>query len=386
MRKPLALCAALVALVVLAAGCGSSGSSSSSGGSSTSGEGTSTTVGETSGGTGETASAAEAKLEELVENPPTIKIPPLKKAPPTGKTVTWMGCPLPVCVQVGEGIKGAAETLGWTFKEVNQGLTPDTVQAAWNGLVQDPGDAVLAAGVLPNSAIKKQLEQLKADGVPYVGVTQIDPPNELMEAAVSAPNQMKRDGEALASWVVTDAGGEPSETILVYDPSLTPVLPSVPAFEETMEELCPECTITDLKISASDAGTKVPEEVVNELRTHPDAKYVVFNLGDLAAGVPAAVRRADLPSEPKIVTRAATTTTMADIKNGGVAAGLTIETPEGGWRGVDLILRLMNGEKLYSKTPIGGMTFLTEENLPEDISVPYTIPGFEEVFEKAWGK
>ncbi len=386
MRKPSALCASLVTLAVIAAGCGSSDSPGSSGSSGSGGGASDGTAGQVPGGAGKTADAAKANLEKLVQYPPTIEVPPLEKAPPTGKTVTWLGCPLPVCVQVGQGVKAAADTLGWKYKEVNQGLTPDKVQAAWNGVARSPGDAILAAGVLPNSAVRPQLEKIKAAGVPYVGVTQIGAPGELMDAAVSAPNQIGRDGEALANWVLADAKGEPGESIVVYDPSLTSVLPSVPAYKKTMKALCPGCKVTDLKISAADAGTKVPARVVNELRTRPKAKYVVFNLGDLAAGVPSAVRRASLPSGPKVVTRAATTTTMADIKDGGIAAGLTIETPEGGWRGVDLILRQMNGEELYSKTPIGGMTFLTKDNLPGDISKPYTIPDYEKVFTSAWGK
>ena len=382
MSKPSALCASLVTLAVMAAGCGSSESSGESGTQGSASDGNA----EAASGGAKTASQAEANLEELVQYPPKIEVPPLEKAPPTGKTVTWLGCPLPVCVQVGQGVKAAADTLGWKYEEVNQGLTPDKVQAAWNGLARNPGDAILAAGVLPNSAVRPQLEKIKAAGVPYVGVTQIDPPDELMDAAVSAPNQIERDGEALANWVLADSKGEPSEMIVVYDPSLTSVLPSVPAFKKTMKSLCSGCKVADLKISAADAGTKVPARVVNELRTRPKAKYVVFNLGDLAAGVPSAVRRASLPSGPKVITRADTTTTMADIEDGGIAAGLTIETPEGGWRGVDLILRQMNGEELYSKTPIGGMTFLTKDNLPDDISKPYTIPDYEKVFSSAWGK
>jgi hypothetical protein len=47
----------------------------------------------------------------------------------------------------------------------------------------------------------------------------------------------------------------------------------------------------------------------------------------------------------------------------------------------------MNGEELYEEgLPEGVRTFLTEENLPEDISVPFTVPGFEKTFEEAWGK
>lgn len=381
MRKLLALCAALVALAVLVAGCGSDSDS----GSTSSGGETASTEEQASGGAA-AAETAEANLAELTTEPPAINIPALEKAPPTGVSWTFVTCPLPVCIEVEEGAKEASDALGWQMKVVNQGLTPDTAQAAFNGIAQNPTDAVASTGVLPNSALKKQLEQIADAGAPFVGIAQSDPPGPLMLAALTSPAKVAQDGERLANWVVADSAGEPGETIFVWDPNLVVLAEAPVAYTKAMGELVPDATVTELKVSAADIGTKLPEQVVNALRTHPDAKYVVFQLGEMATGVPAAIKGANLPSDPTLTARVVSTTDMEYIKNGEMASALTEESVEAGWRAVDLFARALNGEEIYSTTPLPEATFITDENLPADISSTYTIPNFQEQFEEAWGK
>jgi ABC-type sugar transport system substrate-binding protein len=382
MKKFLALGAVSLLLVAIVAGCGSSSSSTSS--TTTAADKASTA--ESGSGGSSVVKEANENIAALTQEPPEIQVPPMKKAPPTGIDLTFAGCPLPVCVAVEEGVEQAAQAIGWNLKTVNQGLAPDTVESAWNGIAQNPGNAVIATSMMPDESLSKQLEKVTAAGVPYVATAAGEPTGKWMKGELAAPNQVEGDGELMADWVLADSGGEPGEVIDVWDPSLHALLPVHEGFHKAMEELCPECKVTDLKVSTADTGTKIPEEVVNELRTH-QAAYVVFNLGDYATGVPQAMKAANLSSTPKLVARAASTTNMEQIKNGEMATALTTETVESGWRAVDLIARLLNKEELYEEgMPINARTFLTAENLPENISVPFTVPGFEKVFEKAWGK
>lgn len=382
MKKLMALCAVLAALGAVAAGCGSSSSDSSTAEGSSSG----TESTDQSSGGSSAVEEAESNFASIVEFPPKIQIPPMAKSPPTGVKLTMVTCPLPICTTQEEGAKEAAKVLGWQLKPVNQGLTPNTIQSAWNAVAQDPGDGVIGLSILPNSAITSQLEQVAAAGVPYVGVAQGDPPGELMAASIANPPQEAREGEALADWVVSDSEGEASEVIFVFDPTLLSLYAGVESFHKRMKELSPDSTIVDLKVSIANVATKVPEEMVNAIRSHPGAKYVVSDFGDLMTGVPQAIKAANLTSDPKVITRAVSTANLEDIQNGGMAGGMTAELIELGWKGVDLIARLLNEEKLYSKNPPSAVTFLTEENLPEDISVPYEIPGFRDSYEEAWGK
>lgn len=381
MRSRLAPAAIVAALALAAAGCGSSDTSSTS---SVTGDQAAAATGAAPASGSQVVEQAKADLAQVTSNPPKIDVPPLDKPAPTGKTILWAGCPLPVCVATGKGVEAAARSLGWKFRQVNLGFTPQTVQSAWNAIVQDPPDAIAAVGILPNSAIKKQLEALK--GVPYVGVTQQDPPDDLMPAATAPPAQMQGDGQAMADWVLVDSDGDPGEILYVWDPAVSALVGAHDQFHAQMQKLCPDCKVTDLKVASADAGSKIPAAITTQLRRSPDIGYVVFNLGDYAAGVPQAIKGASLSSKPKLVTRAATTTNMADIKNGDVAAALTSEVPESGWRAADLAVRLMNGQKLYADAPSGERTFLTQDNLPADITQQYTIPGYEQAFEQAWGK
>jgi ribose transport system substrate-binding protein len=379
MRGPLAPAAIVATLALAAVGCGSSDSGSSSTGNSAA-----ASTGVTSDSGSKVAAQARADLAKVTNNPPKIDVPPLDKPAPTGKTILWAGCPLPVCVATGKGVEAAARALGWKYRQVNLGFTPQTVQSAWNAIIQNPPDAIAAVGILPNSAIKRQLDALK--GVAYVGVTQKDPPDDHMKAATAPPAQMEGDGQAMADWVLVDSDGDPGQILYVWDPAVSALVGAHDAFHAQLQKLCPDCKATDLKVASADSGSKIPAAITTQLRRAPDTKYVVFNLGDLAAGVPQAIKGASLPSTPKLVTRAATTTNMADIKNGDLAAALTSEVPESGWRATDLAVRLINGQKLYADAPSGERTFLTKDNLPADITKQYTIPGYEQSFEQAWGK
>lgn len=382
MKKLLALGAVMAVVAAIVAGCGSSGSSDSS---TTATDEQTPTEEQTSGGSS-VVDEAEASIAELTQEPPKLEIPPMEEPPRSGVDLTFVGCPLPVCVAVEEGTEQASDALDWSVRSVNQGLAPDTVQSAWDGIARDPGEGISATSLLPNEAISQQLDKIKAAGVPYVGSAVGKPVDQWMEGEVAAPNQMESDGWLLADWVLVDSGGEPGEIVYLWDPAVAALVPAHDGFHARIDELCPDCEVTDLKVSTTDIGTKIPKEVVNALRTN-DAAYLVFNLGDYSAGVPQAMKAANLSSTPTLLARAASTTNMEQIKNGEMATALTAETVEAGWRAADLVARLLNGEELYEEgMPIGGRTFLTEENLPEDISVPFTVPGFEKTFEEAWGR
>jgi ribose transport system substrate-binding protein len=367
--RHLSMAALLVAVALLGVGCGgddSSGANEGGGGSENSGI---------------NVEQAKQDLEAVVGGPPEIEVPELGAAVPKGKTISYVNCPVAICTLVGEGVKEASDALGWRFRNVPSDATPAGYRQSWQQVAQNPGDGVVNVGILPDSAIQKSIEQ--AD-VPIASVTSPSQPGPGVLAVIDSRPAVQRQGEAQGNWVVQDAG-KPVKTVFVYDPSLQAISTAYDGYKAALTKNCPECSIDVLKVSAAKIGPALAQEVVSHLQRTPDVGYVVFGLGDLATGVPAALRGAGLADEVKVVVRAATPPNFQDVKSGGIAAAFTDEAYEAGWRAVDVVLRAMVGKEPGDTTPFGLVRLITKESLPDDIGKPYAAPGYQDAFKKAWG-
>jgi ABC-type sugar transport system substrate-binding protein len=364
----------LVAAAIAGVGCGSA---DKGGGSSSSSAG-----GASAAGTGADVRQAKQDLYAIVGGATQINLPKLDATLPKGKTINFVNCPLPICVEVGDGVKAAAAALGWRVRNVPNNLTPSGYKQAWRQIVQNPGNAVVnSSSVLPDAAIESLMKQA---GVPSVSVTSPSDPGHHTIAIIDSRPAVQRQGAAEGNWVIQDAG-KPVKAVFVYDPSIQSIATAWDGFRLALAKNCPKCSADTLKVSAAKVGPALAQQIVSYLQRNPDAKYVAFGLGDLATGVPAALRAAGLADKVKVVVRAATPPNLQDVKSGGIAAAFTDEVYEAGWRAVDVLVRHMAGKPVGQLTPVGKVRLITKDNLPSDISEPYAIPGYQKGFEKAWG-
>jgi len=352
--------------------------------------GSSSSVGDASGaGTGNTAQAGVTKAEHQLttyENPdPTISLPALSARPPAGKTIDFVTCPVASCVEIQQAAQAAAKRLGWTVRVFDGGATPASYTSAMNDVVQNPGDAVLGIGILPNSAIASQLAALKAKHVPWIAVASASPIGDDMIANFSSAPEIALSGKVMADWIIASSGGK-AHVGYFWDPTFTQHLPAKNAFVAEMHALCPDCTVSVQTTNFSTGiGTTDPGQIVSYVQRNPSTNYIVVGIGDATAGVPEALAAAGLAAKVKIVTRLADTINFKDIAAGSEAMGVTEETYEIGWRMVDAAARYFMGDSMACcTTPIGTVHVITKADLPSNLSVPYTVPDYEEYFLKAW--
>lgn len=325
---------------------------------------------------------AKKDLDALVGGSGTITLPSIGKAIPTGKTIDFITCPVAICTEVGDGVKEAAKALGWKVSVVANDQTPAGYLEAWKQIAQNPADGVVNSGpAVPYSAITSQMNQAN---VPVVSSTSPSPVGGHLIAVIASSAGIKIEGGEEANWVIQDAG-KPVKSVFVYDPSIPSLVDAWPGYQETMTKNCPACSVGLLKVSAAQIGPALAQQVVSYLQSNPDVKYVGFGLGDLATGVPAALRAAGLQNQVKITTRAATPANLADVKNGGLTAAFTSEVYEAGWRTVDKLARSLAGAPIGEPYPLGINRLITKDNLPSDITVPFTLPNYQAAFKKAWG-
>lgn len=329
--------------------------------------------------------AAKAEYEKYVAAQPDIEIPTLPGKPASGKDITVLTCPLQVCAQETEPAVEAAKKLGWNVTSLSTPLTAEGYQSAIEQIVANPTEFVAITPLLPNSFITDQLDKLKANGSKVVQMTPAgtDPsPEGPINAVVNGIPELSMSGQLMGDTVVNDAGAD-AKVLFVWDPQAKAVLGSVKdGFEKTVEGAGGD--VADLEVATQDIGKAIPGQVVSYLQAHPDVEYLAFVLSDAAAGVPQALKSAGLSDQVKIISRAPSASTLADVKSGVQWATVGEENASNGWRVVDLFARMDAGVELGDlANPAGWHQIFVQDNITQTDSAPAT-PGVPDVFLKAW--
>lgn len=383
-----AIVAALAIGLTALAGCG--------GGSSTSGS----TAAESISAPAESGAAAEAPAasEEggTVEAPPTTaptEIPittPLPKAPPKGKKVIFLQCELPICQLYTDGMKEAAEALGWQFEaQVFKSTEPE--KGMQQAISQHP-DYIGITG-LPASLLKSQLKAAEAAGIPVVSCGAAAPEKKGEEFAADCGHTLVRDAEYGLSWIANDSGGEAhilGVTIPQY-PSLNSETEYLAGPE--FDSVCPNCTYEELDVTPEEIGAgSVPQKVAGFIQAHPEIDYLYFTFNDLATGVPAVLQSAGMAGKVKITGGAATASVIKEIPD-PMAAWTTEPVQYSGWVMADALARIATGEgisKEYRELIATNPSWLLESTDAAESLKPtgYEWPGpenFQQQFEELWG-
>jgi ribose transport system substrate-binding protein len=374
-----------LSLAVALTACGSSGSNSSTGASS---EGASSEAGSPETVSSEAGSSAVAKAQANVKKfsatQPPIEVPALSKKPPAGVRFAIMSCTIPVCQQEVEGAQEGAEDLGWKVSVKTSELTPEGYLKAWEQILKEKPEAIAYVGVLPNEAIKKQLAQVKAEGIPTV----IYAPNgEEIEgsgppsAAITGEPVFRTDGQLMGEAVVADADG-PANAVYVVDPTFAPWVTTEETFDEAVEGA--GGTVEQLKVSETEIGKGVPSAIASYLRAHPDVEYVALAVNDFGIGLSAALKGAGIAEKVKVISRAPSAANMTEIANGEQWASVADENVAAGWRITDALARIFNEESLEPccVEPDGWHQIFTKENATPE-ALPQT-PGVPDSFLSAW--
>jgi ABC-type sugar transport system substrate-binding protein len=363
--------AAILSAVVTLAACGGEGASKSSDAGPASAN-------------NPAAAAAKNKVAPHIAESSTFSLAPLPEAPPRGKTVSFISCPLPTCQQYLDAMNQAGAKIGWTVKSYDGGLTPDTQSSAWRSVSQNPGDAVVAVPTIPNSAISAQLAALAAKNVPVVELGGPSAPVAPVIGHFNNAKQSEVQGQIWADWITADSGAN-AKTVYYTDSSFESLQPYTEAFKKELSSACPQCPVEVQTTNYSTGiGKSIPQQIVSYLQRNPDTRYVVINVGDASVGVPQALTAAGLKDKVKLVTGSSSPTNVKAVADGSQAMAVVGERYEFGWRAFDLIIRHLMGLPVTDPEPVGSLHVITKDNLPKNLDVPYSVPGYQDSFLRAW--
>ena len=287
MRKTLGVVIAVTSALVIA-GCSSSSSTSGSGASSSSSS--SSASGSASSG----VTAAKAYEAQWLNAPTSINVTtPLKSKPAAGKLLVGLDSGLGSAKVLAQYWAQAAKDAGWTYKDLISGSTSSTQQSAMNSAIQLNPAGILTSGI-PNATIQTQLNLAAQKGIWVNSSATTSPPSGAMfDTSIANPAQLDQWGKMVAAYVVVQSNGK----AVIQDFSL-PVFPILYVFDKSFEaaikQWCTDCTVTEHPQQGSDIGTATPQAVVSSVTRAPNTTWLIFDLGDLATGVNAALSAAGL--------------------------------------------------------------------------------------------
>jgi ribose transport system substrate-binding protein len=238
---------------------------------------------------------AKAAVAAYIGQPSAFPIDtPLTKKP-TGKRIAYLDCGTPICGLFFVLAAPPMKALGMTLTSIKAGLAADTVQAAFDAVVQGKYDGVFVPAI-PPALWKRGLQQLQAAHIPVVtsGVAGADPAAVPVQQVGTIMDN--HTGQLLADQVIAEHGDQ-TNVVLYYTPELDFTNLIQQAFVKEMTKLCPNCKARVAKIPVTTFGTTAPSLVVNDLQANPATKTAIFGIGEQTPGLPAAMKTAGLSLE-----------------------------------------------------------------------------------------
>lgn len=410
--------ALIIAVGLVAAGCGSDSTSTDAATEAAATEAVTEAAAETEAAATETEATAETEAAATeaaapAGGDPAARVAAFSKALtelpfneaiadiPAGKKVYYVQCSVPVCEEIRGGIDAAAKKLGWTLETTAHKDTPETVAAAFDAAIAAKPDVVLTSGN-PREWFATQLKTLEDAKIPVVAWSM----PEAYEAGqgISA-NLLSGDdyyfyGALMADYAATKSA---KKNILFVGLPVFPVLSVVQnGFTEEIAKVCSDCKVDTMEVAITDLGTNLPGQIVSKLQANPDLDFIVYAFGGMLFGVPDAIEAAGLLSQAQAISQAGGPMNFAFIEGGKhqvAEVGLASELL--GWRAVDVAARVLSGSGPGRSTPpaeaaIEGRPDILVNGLPLQILEKGSladasklwpgVDGYQDQFAKLWGK
>ncbi|RAN72377.1 hypothetical protein B5P43_32680 [Bacillus sp. SRB_336] len=282
------LCAALLAapLAAILAACGGSPGDVSVGSS-------------TSSGSSKEVLASKADINRLLKAPTAIpSLPALPSTPPSGKTIVFLNqSNVPIVVTEGQGLKDAAQAVGWNFTSIDyDSSNPASLQQALTSALTHHPAAVGLVGSSPTLYGTSVINAYKAAKTPIIAsaVNPVTPgANGTVLGTLDNADLNAKLGGINAKWVISDSGGS-GNVLLLHVTGFEPLNAYVKEFKSTMKT-CSGCKVSEADATLTDVGAgNVSSIVVSKLRQDPNIRYVVYDEGDWAGGINSAMNAADI--------------------------------------------------------------------------------------------
>jgi len=328
--------------------------------------------------------AALKVMETRSERPDKLPVTkPVGKKIPKGKKVDFILCGVQSCKDMADFFTAGAKELGWKVKQIATQGTPESVQAAYDQALRDNADAVVSSG-FPRAVYAKQLAKLKKAGIPVIQSNADDVVGNGISLLKSGPKEVGVQGETLAAWVVSNSGAK-ADTVYFDLPAYTILKPVKDAFAAKYKEWCEGCALDTVDVPITAVGKDMPDRVVSYVRSHPKVTHIVFSLGLLNVGVPAALKTAGITGK-HIAVNVGDAQNYQYIQGGLSDAAIALNLHETTWLQVDALARHFTGQSMaVDQQAVLPNMLITKDNLPSADGDFPLVEDYQAQFKALWG-
>jgi ABC-type sugar transport system substrate-binding protein len=331
-----------------------------------------------------------ATVQKYQQRPTNIGVTTSPGKITPGKTIVFIQCSLPACVQLDGFLKQAASAVGWKVTSINagSGADPATIKNAWEQAVTDHPDAVIGTG-FDRSIMNAQIAQLAAAHIPVImGSVDFGAGNGVTAVINSVPS-FTGFGKAMANYAVAQAGSTPANTVFVNAPGYPIIDAEYNGFKAQYEADCSTCTLAAINIPDASIGTSDSSaRVVAYLESHSSVNTVAVGFANMTDGLPEALKAASVSSGIKTMVTQDVDNPLLSYIHANTLHAATVEEnwQEWMWRSVDLIIRQENGQSLTPDTdPSTVPVWLVNNTNVNAPSVGSTVADYQAQFKKLWG-
>ncbi len=334
--------------------------------------------------------AAKANVDKFSKADGGIGVTkPLTKKPEK-KSIAWLECDVPTCAAyLTPGMKNATTALGWDLKIVPMKST-DPGPAFQQAI--DAGVNYIASTGLGIAQYKPQLEAAKAKGIGVLSCFGTDDPSAdsglLMQCGDEA--FVQKTGPLMADWAIVDSKSKAN--VLVVTIRDFPVLVvEEDAYKAQLAKNCKTCTVDTLNVTLDDlVGGKIPAAVASKLQANPKLNYVFATFGDLPGGVTAALKTAGLDKQVKVYGQDFSKVDLEEIIAGTMGAWSADPKGYAAWLMVDAAARLSIGMPLDEERAAAALptVIVNDAKFATELlatNADWMPPGAEASFKKLWG-
>lgn len=133
-------------------------------------------------------------------------------------------------------------------------------------------------------------------------------------------------------YVISDSGGD-ATTLFVNDPDFAILKVAAQVTAARFQTKCPRCTLKMLDVATSDLATGNVAAGIVSRQSDPKIQYVDVAIGDLSAGLPAALDAAGLSGKIKIVGTVPNKEQVQSLIDKKTDAYIPLGRPESAWAG-----------------------------------------------------
>lgn len=339
--------------------------------------------------TWDATSLAKANAQNAVnvgQPSPYIVTKKLTKRPKAGGTIWFLDCGDAECESYIPGLTAAAKQFGWSVHTVNAGLTPTSVESAVQAAISGGADAIFDPGN-PSSWFAQSAAALKQAHIPVVADAPDSKNGGGLEAQLADNANIRQQGAYMADSIY-QLGGDQVRAVFADSSAIPLSLIMEQGFANRLKVLCPRCAVTTTSILPQDiGGSAMVSQEVSAVRGMRGATWLVGFAGSFLIGVPSALSGANL--HINTLSQSGSAVNLNYIKAHQQTADLTPDENEVGWVAMDMVARLLTGQKI----PTG------EEGqyVPQELHTRLNLPSFntstgyvahknyQQYYDKLWG-